>query len=416
MNSLHKDSVTVSYGGRKDSASRGRVVTWPPAMMFCAWIVVSTALYQLDWTYLYLGLRADLVVLLLTALMIFGWIARTGAPFRGGAVAPVRRLPLIALTAYFAAAMVDNGGVPLFQIATGQSYDVYKFGLPLAHIPALIATGYYIVRSFRVYLAERSIRHFAVVLWLVGLLGLAANRGAVSFAVFACAYMFLRQTRLTIPRITGLIAIAAVFLIFFGQFGSARLSHQIHQDTGNVASPDEIAKIAQPTEEYVELGLSAQWLWPYMYAVSPVGNLNAALEAERVGLCGTNCDLAGLAVYELLPDVGGVRIAEALGLEEFDKRTFLRSQSLTASTTFGSAVGYAGVLGAGIVLLFLASLTVGAQRMLRGSPLEEEGLALLATLLFFSFFESMWAYTPMSLQLVLALVASRRIRTVRNAD
>jgi len=45
--------------------------------------------------------------------------------------------------------------------------------------------------------------------------------------------------------------------------------------------------------------------------------------------------------------------------------------------------------------------------VLRGSPVREEGLAILSCVLFFSFFSNMISYSPLFLQLLLVLRRSR---------
>lgn len=379
-----------------------------PFALFCLWVCVGLGLFMLKWSLLWDDLRADTLLFLLVAFAAFLLLASTVSVAGADRVAAPIRYPVCAiLTAYYCVAYADNGGVPVVQILRGVPYDVYGFGINGLHVLALSLTGYVAIRLFRCYLVDRRRADLLWFLWLSCLLVSIASRSAVSFLLFACLFLFFRHGRLPARRVVLVLGVLTGFLLLFGQFGNARLSHQIRDSTGQAGRADAIVTFAQASPKFVELGLPVGLLWPYLYMASPIANLNQAFGLDSDKLCGEHCDLSGLVVYELLPDSLGNPLGRAFHMNEYDKAQFLVAPDVTASTTFGSAVGYAGIVGALLVLGVLIAVSVGVVSATRRSDISEEALAVLATLLFFSFFENMLAYSPLSLQLVWVLVRAR---------
>lgn len=368
------------------------------------WILLVLTLYPLGWSRLAGPLNWSTAVFLAAVAVVFLVLAlRVPTRFRPAPSHPLSLTLLAVVLAYFIAAYLVNGGVPVVQIALGRPYDLYGFGIPHLHVVMLTLTGYLGVRSFRRFLENRERLALASLIVVVFLLGSIANRSAVSFLVVACVYVYLRSRRLTRRHLAVLVAAAVVGLYAFGWFGNLRLSYQLEQITQTAASGDEILRVAGASQSFIDSGLSPSFLWGYTYLVSPVANLNEAIGAAT-GWCGPHCDLAGLGTYEFLPDVVALKVGTALDLVPFDKSAFIISPSLTASTTFGSAVGYAGLLGASLMVLVLIAVSLAVVRLSRGSDVREEALAILATFLFFGFFENMWSYSALSLQLVFPLL------------
>lgn len=372
---------------------------------------MSVGLYQLGWSRLYSPMELSLALFLGVVFIGFAILAYRDTSVRDTKASwPTQMLPAILIGAYFTAAFIANGGVPVLMIALGQPYDIYGFGLPNLHVFMLAFTSYHALRYLRRGITARSTWNFVGYAFVVCLVASMASRSALSFIVFASAIIVIRTLKLNAIRVGLGLALLVCFLWGFGQFGNQRLAYQIEQATGQPAADDVVLAYGQATDSFMDSGLDPSWMWSYLYLSSPIANLNAAFEDSSGSVCGGSCDLDGLAAYEMLPDVVGVRIGEALDLPVFDKAEFLVKEDVNASTTFGSAAGYAGVLGAALVAALLLLTSAITARVLRGSPLREEGLAVLSTILFFSFFENMVAYSPVSLQLVIVLVASLIIR------
>lgn len=403
-----RDAVRAGRDG-----ALGRAVRTPYAA-FCLWIVLGATLLQLRWSTLFTTPRLEFWLMLALAFVVFLTLAFAS---RWSPVTDdrerVRAANVAGITLYFVAAYAASGGIPLVLILSNAPYDIYSFGLPGLHVVAISYAGYYAVRLFRAALLTPSARHFALFGWVVALLLSMGSRSAMSFLAFACLIIFVRARRMRLSVVVVAACAAAVFLLAFGQFGNTRLSFQVEQATGQQASSNAIVNYSRASSQFAGTGVPTVWLWPYLYLASPLANLNSAFEYSGGSLCGRDCDLPGLVLYELVPDTVGAPLGEALGLEPFDKTAFLVSPDLTASTTFGPAVGHAGLVGAVVVLVALVLVGAGVTRAVRAGPLQEEGMALLATLFFFSFFSNMLAYSAFCLQLVWVVVAALRVRRRR---
>ena len=380
-----------------------------PMILISGWIVLSTGLFLLGWSELFPSPDPEMLVFLLVVLLIFGVL---GTSIRAGRPnAPERSAklwPVWAVSGYFLAASALNGGIPIILILLGRSYDIYSFGIRYLHVAALAFCGYYGARLFADYLSRRHRRSLIGYLVILGWLGAIGSRGAVSFLVFTAAVLLVRKYGLSSRRTLFLLALFAGFLVAFGVFGDQRLAFQITQATGNTANSDAILDYAHASDSFRASGVPSTLMWPYLYAAAPIANLNAAFIYSGGDICGQSCDLTGLFVHGLLPDMLGLRLGDALAVDKFDKSVFLIKGDLTASTIFGSAVGYAGLIGALLTvgtLLLIALVTIHA---LRRSGIQDSGLAILATVLFFCFFENMLSYSALSMQLVFVWLAAHR--------
>lgn len=378
-----------------------------PFVLMPAWIGGACVLYLLGWSDLLGQMRLDTALFLgIIGIAFFLLARRHTVEVRHTKSLRLDVATVALITVYFVGAFVRNDGVPIIQLLTGDEYDVYGFGIDGLHIAMLCLTGYYGVRAFRVFLDTGRVRDLGVLIWVVVLLGSVANRSAVSFLVFACLIVFLQVRGVTGTWVVGLILGGLIFAYLFGLFGDIRLAHQIEAATGEPAADQAVLRFSRASDAFVATGLSSSWLWAYTYFVTPLANLNAAFLYADDRVCSSACDVWSVGLYDLMPDVIGARLGAWLGVEDFDKDHFLIAPDVTASTLFGSSVGAAGAVGGFAVAAMMALIAVVSLRVLRGSPVYFEGIALLSTVIFFAFFENMIAYTSLFGQLVIVLARS----------
>jgi len=276
--------------GRAFPQQIGNLLRSPMAMM-PLWIVAGTALYTLGWSRLFEPFRLDTLAFLAIAALLFVALATTSrmeVDARPGA--SLDRWALTVIGVYFVGAYIENGGIPVIQIATGDDYDVYGFGVDGLHIFMLCFTGFYGVRAWHVFLTRGGMWNLAALAGIGGLLLSIGNRSAFSFLVFACAVVFVRLRRISAPVWAGVILAAIIFAFGFGKFGDFRLSYQIEQATGEPGAPDAVLALARATDGFRESGLSPSWLWTYMYFASPLANLNSAFNLSGGRPCGQGRD------------------------------------------------------------------------------------------------------------------------------
>ena len=379
-----------------------------PFFMMPLWIGLSTALYSLGWSNLFSPARGDTATLLIATSVIFVALAftidtrRTEEPSAG-----LSPWTIALITAYFVVAFVANGGIPVVQVLTGARFDIYSFGINGLQILMMCLTGYYGVRAFRAFADRKRKLDLLAFAWILTLFIAIGSRSAASFLLFACVIILFRSRQLKWFVWIGLLVLTLALAFLFGVYGDFRLSRQIAEADGTPENLTAILSLSGASDTFAQTGLSHSWLWSYAYFVSPTANLNQSFAYAGGGFCGQSCDLAGLALFEWIPDVFGPRIAGLLGIEPIDKSVFLIRPDLTASTAFGSAVAYAGIFGALTVVALIALVCWFSLRLLKGSAVREEGIAILSTIVFFSFFANMIVYTALFGQLVVAIVRAR---------
>ena len=372
------------------------------------WIGLSAALYSLGWSNLFSPARGDTATLLIATSVIFLALAfiidtrRTEEPSAG-----LSPWTIALITAYFVVAFVANGGIPVVQVLTGARFDIYSFGINGLQILMMCLTGYYGVRAFRAFVDRKRKLDLLAFAWILVLFIAIGSRSAASFLLFACLIIFFRSRQIKWFVWIGLLVLTLALAFLFGVYGDFRLSRQIAEADGTPENLTAILSLSGASDTFAQTGLSHSWLWSYAYFVSPTANLNQSFAYAGGGFCGQSCDLAGLALFEWIPDVFGPRIAGLLGIEPIDKSVFLIRPDLTASTAFGSAVAYAGIFGALTVVALIALVCWFSLRLLKGSAVREEGIAILSTIVFFSFFANMIVYTALFGQLVVAIVRAR---------
>ena len=387
-------------------------ITRSPFFYVALWATVSTGLYFLQWSNLYTNQARGGLVFITIVIVIFFGAAAIQRPLPQAPEAPaLSRNALVYLLVYYTAAFAYAGGIPLLLITRGSQYDVYSFGLPYLHVPTLAFSGYYGLRCLDVYLAERDRRALLAYIAIALALLLIFSRSALSFLIFSSLVLYLMRRPVTIRRGMAFGTLGVSFVALFGYLGTERLNFQIAQENGAVSGSGAILSYGEANQRFLDLGLPDVFMWAYLYISSPIANLLAALQYSGPQVCGQQCDVNGLVVYSLIPDIAGDRLGGFLGIEKFDKKVFLPKSDLTASTVFGTAIGYAGLLGAIIMLLALLATGLFMLRVFSGTPVQAVGVTLLITMLFFCFFENMIAYSPLSLQLVFAGLAASRSRS-----
>lgn len=404
---LRERSETLAVWAKERSQPLPQVIR-SPFFMMPLWIGLSAALYALGWSSLFSPVRGDTAALLIATSVLFLALAFSIDTKKNDEPSASISLWTIALiTTYFVVAFIANGGIPVLQVLTGASFDIYSFGINGLHILMTCLTGYYGVRTFRAFIDQKRKLDLLAFAWILVLFIAIGSRSAASFLIFACVIIFFRSRQIKWFVWIALLVIALALAFAFGVYGDYRLSHQIAEANGTEGNLTAVLSLSGANETYAATGLSHSWLWSYAYFVSPLANLNQSFSYADGGFCGQNCDVAGLALFEWIPDVFGPRIADVLGIEAVDKAVFLIRPDLTASTAFGSAVAYAGFLGAISIVVLIALVAWVTLRLLKGSAVREEGIAILSTLVFFSFFENMIVYTALLGQLVFVIVRAR---------
>lgn len=354
--------------------------------------------YSLGWSAIYSPLKPGLLVFFCATIAIS---AVLGARLQGtlnaiqtGLVVPNSRSSarLTALIVFgYMIQFVYVGQVPLVNnlvLHTGYKYGDFPgipvFGVILVTLSifhaAMLAYGWSRSsgRRWRSYAAQFLIVELMFILLL--------NRGAFMLCVFMAALIFLSNAKVTGRRLAGATVVALTVMFVFGCIGNLRFGLPYSDNS-------YMLKISRVSDSYPTF-IPDQFLWSYMYLVSPLGNLN--------GLVNTTLPTydVGSTLVNLIPDFIVKR-----AFPSFDPSTSPAVNYFNASTGFASAWkfnGYAALWGTYAALVGVVLATIKIVKESWKTPV----LAVSCGVVSFMFFTNALSYSGVSFALAFPVIGS----------
>lgn len=289
--------------------------------------------------------------------------------------------------------IIYAGNIPLWMIVSGQNYDYTEFGIPTLHVVIMTFSQAFAVIRFADFLYSKKYSYLFQLLTIIGFYLLIVNRGAVLFTLVSITFvMIIKRGNIGFKRGVIGLAIAVLVMYIFGIIGQVR-------------SGDVIEEIGKPTTEFTELGIPKPYFWGYIYASSPLANFQNTIDLQN----DDENNFPSLVISEMLPDFISKRLLVVSG-QELRSDIYRITEALTASGMFTRAYVYFGWIGVFLLFAYFTSVIVVYLMLIRASPYRVPALALLNTLVLFSIFDNMLAFTGMSLQLVWPLLFQLKIR------
>jgi hypothetical protein len=256
-----------------------------PFLLFVMFGLCTIILYSLGFSELYQELSIEtityLVVILLLNLVlgvaISSKIRRLTKAIRQ--VKP-KLIPRPLIYCFLCLIFIDfmyAGIIPVFEIFNPYfSVDSNIKFIPMIHTILVIFSVFitqYFIHCF--FLSKN--RNFLLLAICFGLVYplLLVGRGILFVNIFASfiAILFHFDIKFRLKTF-GITAVLILLLaLIFGKIGEIRSSNsQVAQSLNS--SQTLIAQISQPSDTFYELGLNTNFLWPYIYVTSPLGNLD----------------------------------------------------------------------------------------------------------------------------------------------
>lgn len=359
--------------------------------------------YQLGWSTVYPPLSQPLLWFLFGTswlAVLMGVASRSAVKrIRGHSAVVLPDWTVCPLAIAFAADLAANGGLPIVQNALG-TFDRATFNVGIPHLhPAIVTFGCtFSVIRFADYLACRRYRYLAeATLPLVYLL-LTLYRGPVLMTLVSWMFVYLILRPLTLRKGAAIGGIAIMALLAFGLLG------QMREGRGGIMSR------AMPSASFNSLHLPEFVLWPYVYATSPLANLDLTLQRWDSGVRESSVPIPDMLFSEFLPDVISKRL-----MSTARPATAEASHGLNVATMFGRAAVYAGYAGMIVMFAWFGLLCWFYIRAVGSTSLAVPGLAILNTFVVFSTFQNMIAHSGMSLQLVWVVLIHLALRGSRSS-
>lgn len=253
-----------------------------PFFYYALSFFIALSLYSLNWSDLYPELSFSLVIFLLLTMFISVFVGisyNVICKSKGGIdeqdlkylsmsdknvfFVLVIMLVLISLEFFY------NKGIPLLQTMQGYEYNYFDFGIPVLHViilPYITLMGF--TFFYRYILFNRKIYLFPIFLsYLFPIL--IINRSTVVMLVFGFLFIYLYY-KFSIRKVIYSTIIAFSLLFMFGVAGDYRMK-SLGYDNEN-----GILVLGQANKNFDNSLAPRQFFWSYLYASSPLANLQVA--------------------------------------------------------------------------------------------------------------------------------------------
>lgn len=217
---------------------------------------------------------------------------------------------------------------------------------------------------------------------------LCMNRGLIMIMLFAASFMFLLRYRIKVKFIITAIIFLLLTLYLFGVSGNFRI---------NDSSGESFLHTGGATDEFRNSIIPKEYFWSYIYMVTPIGNLQNAININKT-LKEDENGYESLIAHEILPSFIGKR----LNVKSRNGRDYLVVPALNVGTMYFGACISKGIEGMAIVFLVMIfycifMLKTVSNKCIFYIPM----LCILSSMIFFSIFSNMVVFMGLLPQLAI---------------
>lgn len=396
---------------KRPIGSRSVGIAVNPFFVYVLFFGGAVAAYHLNWSALYPPLSAVLWVFLLGSFSISIALGlAVQAQLREALLthrsAPLAKFWYLLLVVVYLLEFAYAGGIPIYWIVTGQEFIYEDFGLPSVHVFTMTFGCFFSLVKYDEFLNTRGKRSKKAFLWAVMpvLFDLAiVSRGFILINIVAWFFIYFLNRKPSLCRMGLLISTIAAILFAFAFLGDLRTASRNDQEI----IENVILEIGDASETFRESAVPSAAFWPYIYATSPLANLQNTINLAD-GRTGAD-NFVEFAIAELLPDFVSKRIMKASGREHV--RPILITPALTVATVYAASFAYLGWTGIGIMYASLSLLIYLYIFLLPFNKFIIPSLAMISTFVAFCIFDNMIYFSGISLQLAWPLLLSVGMRS-----
>jgi hypothetical protein len=410
--------VRSSYSVNKFLYSLTSVIN--PYFTYSIAFLLSTLVYQLDWSSIYPSLSPMLLIfLVLTSLLaaFFGLsVKKKNTPMllidKSINLSTLIKITCICYLAW-SLEFAYSQYIPLFEVIKGVSYSHTDFtGIPTLHTIAYTFQEFICIYIFHSYISNKN--KLLLYLYFLNLLPFAAifSRAALIFVFMSCLliYITIVQSRTNLVKIlkillTKMLPIVLIISFMFGFAGNLRSTSQFggNSDAGN----DLAVNIGEATPSFYQSGLSQELYWLYLYTSSPLANLQENINVvSSINRPLEFMDMINFVINELTPDFISKRIVEVFDMRK--TANYLINPILNVSTIYSGSFFHLQWFGMLSMFLFLMLFPIAYFSMIsQQSQFQTTGIAMLSSLYFLLIFDNMFAFSGTSLTIIYPIVFSR---------
>lgn len=279
--------------------------------------------------------------------------------------------------------------IPFFAGLTGDSSsNIDSFGIPIFHVFVL---GFGAFLSLMIFYKMISDKKNVKSLLFFFLLSFTApiiiyGRGIMFMTLTGCLFIYLSSIKNVKKKVLPVLLIVVLGLFFFGVLGDIRVGASDSR-FGNQKEGLSIMKIANATPTFENSLVPHEFMWSYIYMVSPIGNLQYNIDEYKKIEHSTET-LWELFSNEMLSETIGKRVSSIEKREEL-----LVIPVLNVSTVYARSYVIFGWWG--IILIFVYTLFYIFLTLLvvsRDSQYFIVTVAILNITMVFNLFDNMFTY------------------------
>ena len=356
-------------------------------------------LYQFRWTTLYGDLDASLLLFFLITILLsvvlgifFGRMLKKVKIEYYRPLKKTRRIIIWSIVIGFLLEFLYVRHIPIIDELTHSSYTYMDFrGIPTFHVFLVTFAEFAAVYFFYCFCFETDRKEKRTFLWLAlipfALITTLYNRAALINIIFMCMLIKLSTLKkIKIRYIVFVVILALVVLFGFGVFGNIRSGAKWNDSS-------YIITVAHIDVDKYPSFLPKEFIWAYVYLVSPLGNLN-----DQVINVVPNYRLDGI-LYYILPDALSKRIFPSV-----DTSFVLSQPLLTVCTGFAGIYKYGGMFGMLLMYACLGLLALLVARItLKRSDSFMVSIVLICCMTFLMFFDNIFNFTGFTFSLVYSI-------------
>ena len=286
----------------------------------------------------------------------------------------------------FCLEFIANGGIPLFMYGgLDLDYDYTLFGIKTLHPILITFSSFYSVYLFHRYISTKNSKFLIQVILLSLYPILIMNRGALLLNLSSMLIVYLSSLRyIYFRKILSLVMILLGALYLFGVAGDYRSG-----------GTNILVDLFQPSDAFISSNFPNEFLWPYLYITSPLGNLQATINS---GLS-QSTDVIAFVYSAMVPDF----ISKHL---DFQPAVITKiAPFLTVGGIYSASYVFMGYVGMVLTYIFVVLFVLLYLFLLpRHTPYTTTGMAILATLIIFNIFDNMIVFSGLSFQLIYSLI------------
>lgn len=299
---------------------------------------------------------------------------------------------VIMLVLFFCLEFVYCRQIPLLSIVLGNTRYTSYTGIPTLHPLVCTFGSFYIQYLFYRYLCnnneKKALRDYFILMTVIYLL--QYNRGGLLIAGFMSLIMYISANEGEKKKRKGkwLSVIVVLLVVVGGLFAFGVLGNLRHGFAWNDSS--YIQRLGRFNGKYPGW-LPKQFMWPYIYIISPVANINYCMAQKAASI-----NIIGYAMT-YLPDFLVKRVYPG----EIHQPLLVMEHVFNATAGFGTAYMNAGILGMYILFMVLCIMSTFIMFAVRiKSKYRMPMLAIMNSIIVFMFFTHTLYYSAIGFPLI----------------